>query len=230
MNFNTVLIIVLGLLFGSGMLYGIYRFIRLFGIGVGRIKEIADKIEAGDMEAQQTPKSLSSVDSLVLPRILRDFPEFDIQLMRRRAEQDTSRYLTSLKSRRSQFTEKDGIRSFLERMQEMVNWTKTVPAWERPKVHRAALSNYENRSNYCYVTYQVAYQYELNGRTWQKKLEIRYLAADEPDMEKKISVYNCPNCGAPVGSIGQKKCQYCGTLLNPSAVLSWYIFEINEIA
>ena len=227
---NTVVLAVIYVAVGAGILYGVYRIVKLFGAGVGRIKEIADKIEAGDVEAQQTPKSLSAVDSLVLPRILKDFPEFDIQLMKRRAEQDAMRYLGSLQNRKSPFTEKDGIRSFLERMEELVNWTAAAPKWVRPRVHRAALSNYENRSNYCYVTYQVAYQYEMNERIWQKKLEIRYLAADEPDMEKKISVYNCPNCGAPVGSIGQKKCEYCGTVLNPSAILSWYIFEINEIA
>ena len=45
-------------------------------------------IEAGEEEAQTRPKSLSSMGRLLLPALRRDFPEYDLALMERRAKQD----------------------------------------------------------------------------------------------------------------------------------------------
>ena len=218
--------IIIGLLGIVGIITGV----RFFRRTKSKVDDIIREIKAGDIEAQTTPKSLSDASSALLPRISRDFPEFDTAQMARRAEQDCTTYLESFYDRKNYFTERDGIRSFLEQMDTGIANMEGPVAWTSPRVHGGAISRYSNKENFCYVTYQVSYQYSYNGRTWQKKLEIVYLAADEPDMEKKISVYNCPNCGAPVGSIGQKVCKYCGTLINPAARLSWYIFDINNLA
>ena len=54
------------------------------------------------------------------------------------------------------------------------------------------------------------------------------IAAEKADAEQNICTYQCPNCGAPIGNIGQKICEYCGTVLYPAAPLSWMLFKISE--
>lgn len=34
---------------------------------------------------------------------------------------------------------------------------------------------------------------------------------------------NCPNCGAPVTSLGDKKCEYCGTGIKDIVKKNWVI-------
>lgn len=42
--------------------------------------DIMSTIEAGDLLAQETPRSLSGADRLLLPQIMRDFPDFNPEL------------------------------------------------------------------------------------------------------------------------------------------------------
>lgn len=204
-----------------------YRAVIAMRRGLDRLRDLAQMIEAGAQEAEVTPKSLSSMERLLLPGIRADFPEYDAQLMERRARQDALSFYQCLQRHMLLFEEDRGVRSFLEEMEEEI--ARRAGQVQSPYVHKAALSAYRNGGAQCFVTYQAACQYqEAQGRTLQTKLELTYIAAAQADMEQGISVYQCPNCGAPVSSIGGKQCEYCGTVLHPAAPLSWLLFSICE--
>lgn len=40
---------------------------------------------------------------------------------------------------------------------------------------------------------------------------------------------NCPNCGAPVTSLGAKHCEYCGVALTPVNVNVWSLERFYEV-
>ena len=185
-------------------------------------------IEAGEEEAQTRPKSLSSMGRLLLPALRRDFPEYDLALMERRAKQDALLFWQSCAAGRSLFAADAGVKSFLNDLRGEIA-RRAEMAITSPFVHAAALSGYENTGAQCFVTYQAACQCDVAGQTVQTKVQIRYLAAAEADVEQGVAVYECPNCGAPVPQIGQKVCAYCGTQLHPAAERSWRLFEIREL-
>ena len=39
---------------------------------------------------------------------------------------------------------------------------------------------------------------------------------------------NCPNCGAPIKSLGEKYCEYCGTAVQEVNIRAWKFNSIKE--
>ena len=39
---------------------------------------------------------------------------------------------------------------------------------------------------------------------------------------------SCPNCGAPLGKLGEGNCQYCGTYIKPINLKGWYMVSYSE--
>jgi len=40
---------------------------------------------------------------------------------------------------------------------------------------------------------------------------------------------NCPNCGAPISSLGAKVCEYCGTPVIEINIHVWSFSDIEEV-
>ena len=40
---------------------------------------------------------------------------------------------------------------------------------------------------------------------------------------------NCPNCGAPLSSLGAKVCEYCGTPVIEINIHAWSFSNIDEV-
>ena len=203
-----------------------YRAIKVVRRSRKWLHELVGAIQTAEQEAEVRPKSLASMERLLLPDVRRDFPEYDARLMARRVEQDALCYYRSLQKKQVLFGETQGVYSFLQRMEEAV--LRNGEEIAHPHVHKAVLCNYSGEGMQRFVTYQAACQYQNRaGKTVQVRLELTYIAAGKADIEQNISVYQCPNCGAPISSIGRKVCEYCGTELYPAAPLSWMLFRID---
>ena len=61
------------------------------------------------------------------------------------------------------------------------------------------------------------------------KLEFIYII-DESKVEesKRVLGLNCPNCGAPIISLGEKVCNYCGTGIKDLVKKTWNLNNINN--
>ena len=105
-------------------------------------------IEAGEEEAQTRPKSLSSMGRLLLPALRRDFPEYDLALMERRAKQDALLFWQSCAAGHSLFAADAGVKSFSNDLQGEIA-RRVGEAITSPFVHAAALSGYENTGVQC---------------------------------------------------------------------------------
>jgi len=46
--------------------------------------------------------------------------------------------------------------------------------------------------------------------------------------EAAAAGFRCPNCGAPVKSLGMKRCEYCQSALEPFNVRVWKINFVKE--
>lgn len=78
--FAGILSIVAGFLGIFSLFFFIVWFIALIGSITRKNNITSSAIEAGDLEAQQTPRSLNGADRLLLPRIKADFPDFQPEL------------------------------------------------------------------------------------------------------------------------------------------------------
>ena len=218
---GTILLIIL---IGGGVLVAL-RFVIRAAWRVGNLAStVTSIIKKADLEAETTPKSLSSAEPLLLDRIKRDFPEYNPELIRQRVMGDTRTFYESARAGRCLYT--DGISDQLK--ERLVSFLPPDVAGGI-QVHKAVLSAYDDHSQDRVLTFQAAAAFQDGaGVTRQRRLILTYLAAWSTDTMTGVKRSNCPNCGAPVPVVGAKVCQYCGTALKVWAGTSWLLTDLRE--
>ena len=202
-----ILIVALGVL---GIVFGVYVLVRRIGWFVngfvrGLLSELATQPLSGNEQAK--PRSLSSLENILLPQVKRDFPDYTS------GRRNTVLFGTG--------TAKSFREAFAAALPDGVGGDILV--------HRVALHAYDTRAEDRLITYQAAVQYtDTTGELRQRRLVLRYLAAFTDDPATEIKTFNCPNCGAPLPIVGSKNCRYCGTALKTPAGLGWVLTDARE--
>lgn len=214
----TALIVIagLGVVYVAGVL--VSRIVRISRKAEGLI----DQIKLAQVREENTPRSLAGMENVLLPSILKDFPEYNSALIADRVRADARLYYESAAAGKVLFEE--GISAALR---ESMTFPEDVAGGII--VHRVSLSDYDGRSRDRMITYQAACQYDdESGTHHQTRLKLKYLAAYNDDFAQEIRVIKCPNCGAPVPTVGDKVCRYCGAALKTSVGLCWVLTEVKE--
>ena len=95
------------------------------------------------------------------------------------------------------------------------------------RIHNIVISGYERMRLEKTVVYQAALEYREGGILRQKRycLHYTYLL---PQNEGGAIAANCPNCGAPVTSAHQTKCEFCDSLLANVMGNRWTFTQVYE--
>ena len=157
-------------------------------------------------EIAATPRSLSGMDSLLLPKIARDFPEFSWNEWRVRIE--------------------DAVRAESE----------GKSADGTAKLYKTVIARYHKNEGTCSILAETNASYlpvDESGNAMplrkQSVFETELIYVQDADkVQGKAFGVNCVNCGAPVKMLGQKSCPYCGTGLEPINLRVWTIASVRE--
>lgn len=90
-------IVVVGIAISIGV-HKVRQKLRRFSNMAFGTDSILDGLQATDIEVQQTPKSLSGMDSTYLPMIRKDFPEFNVDVAKNHIKQELKKYLKDKQS------------------------------------------------------------------------------------------------------------------------------------
>ncbi len=220
-------IIALFALAGIGVLaggfFGIMRATRGLRKSLSTITSALNEAVAADNEPPK-PRSLSSLESVAMPKILKDFPDFNARVFSQRVRRDAKTYYESGREHRVLF--KDDAteafkESFADRLPEGVGTDVTV--------HRVTIAGYDGTSRRKLLTCQASAGYLDTDRVQQeRRLALSYIAgyADDPDSE--VIGFNCPNCGAPLPAAGARVCVYCGTSFIAPVDRGFLLFDARE--
>ena len=182
-----------------GTIWYFYRKIKRFArenFGTDNLSQIARMQEE---EEANTPKSVSGMTSLYLPRLQKDFPELNWVEFKELAESHIKKHL------------------------EGIGRTKV-------RFHKTVLRDYRKSSGTCFAILQSS----LESFEGEKKIQSRYnvTMAYVQDAEKTghVSAYsiNCPNCGAAISTLGNKVCEYCGSIVKEVNMHVWELEKIEE--
>ena len=245
---GTIIILVLILVIFGCIAYAVYRIknaVRSFSqaaFGTDSLKEGFEQVEE---EYSATPKSVSAMTSLYLPNIKREFPEFQYDEMKVRAENVLTSYLMAVTAGdASRLTE--GSRELKDQLEMYITQLKgqgEKERYESIKLHRTEIANYQKRNGRCTITFQISLQYRYskwdeNGKAVKDSgmtqdrynvevvyIQDRSLVEDERDFSLGI---NCPNCGAPVSGLGSKVCEYCGTPVVELNIYAWTFHKVSK--
>ncbi|MGN0154724.1 MAG: zinc ribbon domain-containing protein [Lachnospiraceae bacterium] len=201
-------------------------------------------------EYSTTPKSVSAMTSLLLPKIVSDFPDFQYNEMKDRAENVLTGYLQAVSARNVSLM-KDGnteLQQQLENHIQMLSAKDLQEHFDQVKIHRTEISQYRKTAGRCIITFQSAlecyhyistvndsasvqegskeYKYQTKYNTDLIYIQDRNLVENELDNALGV---NCPNCGAPLSSLGAKVCEYCGTPIVEINIHAWSFSNIEEV-
>ena len=114
-----------------------------------------------ETQLENTPKSVSAATSLYLPQIHRDFPEFNYNDMKVRAENVLKSYLMAIDAQDPSLLS-EGSRELYEALRlhlASLDDASLKEEFDEVKVHRTEIFRYEKRNGRCTVTFQSSVQF-----------------------------------------------------------------------
>lgn len=213
--------------------------------GTDNLRQAAGKMR---MDIASTPKSVSAMTSLLLPGIVRDFPDFEYNEMKERADNVLISYLRAVDANDAGMLT-DGNQELRQQLQNDIGMLSDCGRrehFEQIKIHRTEISQYRKTEGRCMITFQSSlecyhyvmdadgtlvegskdYKYQTRYNTDLIYIQDRELVENE--LDQAIGV-NCPNCGAPLASLGAKVCEYCGSPVVEFNIRVWSFCNVEEV-
>lgn len=205
------------------------------------VKHAAKALQNGDINDRlsSTPRSLSSMNKIYLPQLLKDFPEFNWNEFVPIIEKAIIDTLDAYDSRNPEKVK------YLESIYASVSNRlshETVPCYNDVLIHDTVIKSYYKRNGTCYIITESSVEYytytekgkELisgfRDRKKQTVYETELVYIQDPSKAEHVSAMgvHCPNCGAPITKLGAKFCEYCGSAVETVNRKVWKINSIKE--
>lgn len=238
-----IIIILVLLLIIIGIIYYAYRrirwSIRRFSLSIFGTNSLLKGFSNVQNEYAATPKSVSSATDLYLPSIIRDFPEFHYEEMKERAQNVLMSYLKSIDAQdKKMLTEgtnelKEKLEMYIDSLRQM----NKQEHYEQIKIHRTEIHKYKKMKGRCSVIFQSAiefFQDASKGIKKQAKFNIELIYIQDQDYvdnqgDQGLGL-NCPNCGAPISTLGAKTCEYCDTAIVEFNIRIWNFSDVKGVS
>jgi hypothetical protein len=221
---------------------------------LGRLKREMSSGELAQRLSQ--PISLSGMDAVYRPQIQADFPELNIDEWMIRAERLAVSTLSAIDAGDVSLLGEPGdlYASQIRRYMADLKDQGRQEHYSNIKVHKTVISNYLKSAGTCRMDFQLAAEadYEKtgpdglpsgrddslllikSGRPTQFKFEIEALYVQNPDdlasHDLDALAFNCPNCGAPISSLGDRRCSHCGSAVEPMNIRVWAFAGFRRLA
>lgn len=192
--------------------------------GTDDIRKAAQQMK---QEYATTPKSVNAMTSLLLPRIVADFPDFTYDEMKNRAEDVLVSYLRAIDQNNSSLL-KEGNQELQDQLShhlQMLSDQNLTEQYDDIRIHRTEISQYRKNTEGAITEGSTEYTYQTRFNTDLIYIQNREIVEKESDRALGI---NCPNCGAPISSLGAKFCEYCGTAIVELNIHAWSFSHIEE--
>lgn len=171
-----------------------------------------------DQSAEDTPLTLSTLESFYLPKIRQNYPDLNIEDLRGKAGLVLKAYLDSVKGTKPSALLMQHAAASLY---ESVSFVSGAQYQNRPfTLHKAVISGFEQNK----IKFEIAYKSDR-----QRKAEVvfSYMLeqdANTPDMLEK----KCTNCGAILSKDAQAvgHCLYCDQVFKIINLYEWLAVTI----
>lgn len=246
MKLLVLLAIIIGIfLFLSFLALVIYGKIKKIAkmYGYSNFNELKNMIQKGEDEYKYNHKMVSGMTNLIVPRIIKDFPNFSLSELYNKTEVSLRTIFSTLESRQINPLKelsliKDNLKERIKDMKE----NKIELSFSDVVFHKHAIKYYENDGCTLSITVSTSLEYyytkKENGKiivSSNIKKQTSYTTTyiyiydmDKYDEKQTLISIHCPNCGAPLKSLNDRNCRYCQSSLDDINLKCWYISAYKE--
>ena len=213
-------------------------------------KTVKQVVAEHDYEEQNVQKSVSSMTRMYMPRISKDFPEFNWEEWRSNVENVISSYLYAISKKDASILSEFAGYNIKQKVENIIS-NDTAAGIEKNyadvKVYTTEIKRYSKEkglvsiklesavSHFVWHTREGKVVYGDKNKRKQTKYTTVLTYIQDYDMVMHsfpgdtAMVLTCPNCGAPIKNLGQKYCDYCGTGIVEVSTKIWRITDIDEM-
>lgn len=212
--------------------------------GFNNFNGLIDEIKKGEIVERDTPKHTPGMTKLLIPKIVKDFPNFNEKELFNKVETSLLIIFDCLENQEIKNSEE--LVLIKEKLKEKISDMKDSKINEKYwdiKFHNHALKYYKKDSSTLNITISTSLEYfyektqnsevVVNYTNYKKQTlyTVDFIYVYNPDKINKNQTLigiNCPNCGAPVKDLGNKVCKYCNSGLEDINLKSWHIALYKE--
>ncbi len=229
-----VLILAILLIVILGYLY-VKRRLSAFSSQWFGTSDFFEGLRKQKQELDAEPKNPYGIDSIILPEISKDFPNMNIDEMKKLAEENILNYLNSVESGNLMVSElcSDSLKEKI--LNDIANNKTEKLLYDNIKFHKTVINQYNKNGSICKLVFQSALGYVEKSKKESNIKEVRYNCEfiyiyDTKGLSGNESIsLKCPNCGAPIAGLGHKICPYCKAGLIDLAPKTWKLNDIGKV-
>ncbi len=197
---------------------------------------LKDAIENSKIEDENTHKSISSMESIYLDKIEKEFPDLNINELKSKAEANIINVLDTIESKNIENLKNKNEKVVAFTQHKIDDLKEDKADIDNIKIHKTLLNKYDVNNGIATMTFasSLEYYYKKGSEVGHKiqtrfKTEFIYIIdASKLHNNVKGLGLNCPNCGAPVKTLGHKHCEYCNSGVIEIVKKVWVINNIKE--
>ncbi len=202
------------------------------------LKQTSELIKNGLKDEVTTPKSISNVSAMYQPKLMRDFPDMSYDRFLEMANTALMSILTAIEKENT-----SELKLATDTLKEKVcniisdNHNKgLVEHFDNIRIHRTAIADYKSTSDVATAVFEISFEslHYFSGKKNKIPENVTQMAASvtlsygkqfTEDSTSLTFSHNCPNCGAPVYSVGGRmmQCRFCGSGVTQDIHRSWLV-------
>ena len=250
----TILLSFIGAFLGIifAILFIILLIYNLFvkSVGKSNMAEFKDAVKYAksveDVKIPMEKKNVVGMTSIYEPLILKDFPDFNKELLFNKVESTLSMIFNLME--KTEEPKDDELILLKDVIYNKINDLKNNNLYERYDdvlFHRHAIKGYKKSNGVATITTSSTLEYyyytSKSSKYKDMKKQTRYTVEfvyvydtnllEENEMfnkSKDIFSVNCPNCAAPITNLQDNRCKYCGTYISDINMKNWKICSYSE--
>lgn len=246
---NDFLLIVLIVLFL--IVIGIFLFVMSIilkvkrSVGSSKMGELASVIRASKeiaREEKSREKSVVGMTNLVLPQVIQDIPDFNVNMIYNTIESNLNKIFSALENKK--YVKDDDLLLLEQSINSSINDLKNrniKVRYDDIVFHKHALKRFEKNNGVATLTTSSSLEYYYSDGKKRENDDIKrqtrytckfvyildYKKVNNKNKEK-LFVLHCPNCGAPLDSFANGNCRYCMSQVGDVLAKTWKMVSYKE--
>lgn len=242
---------LLGAVLGIGIIIIILTLIIINFINktIGRNKMnqliyVAKNAKSIQEEEYTRVKNVSGLTKLLEPEIIRDFPNFNKELLFSKIESNLIKIFNAIEEKKIDNIKNDEDLEYVYlNIKDKINELKLnyhTIKYDNVMFHNHAIKQYMKKQGVATITTSSTLEYYYkdtmsNNEKQNLKKQTRYTCKfiyiyDENKIGKDKNIFSirCPNCGAPLKGIGNYTCEYCSSHIEHLNLKVWKMSSYKE--